>query len=147
MVHPPADSRRVGSALAAVVVVLLAGCTFTLGANTATPSPGDTDPAVRPFPTPPVSLTAENAGAYAADYEEAYRHNAILAANQDVTSTSVSCEASRIEPLDDGHRVTVQCGFSWEFEQDGAVGVADGLPYEATYRLTGGLVERVGSTL
>lgn len=130
--------RRIGT-LAVMVGVLVAGCS-------APTAPAD-GPTSRPFPDPPESLTAETAGEYVAAFEETYRYNVIVAAEDNLTSVSVGCNAVETTPIENGYRVTVNCGFTWMFESDGSAGVADGRPYNATYRVGGGLIERVNSTL
>lgn len=127
------------------LLVLVAGCTAP-GTGPVT----DGDPvSVRAFPSFPTDLTPDAAGAYAAEVEEAYRHNAILATAdvEVITSISVGCHPSTVTAVGDGYRVTVDCGFGWMFEDEGSAGVADGAPYRATYWVGGRLVERVGSTL
>lgn len=135
--------------LSVVVLVVLAGCTVPIGSQTGTPTEaGAGGPTVEPFPAFPADVTADTVGPYVAAFEEAYRHNAILSTAEGVTSISVGCSAESVAETADGYAVTVSCGFSWMFEHDGSVGVADGRPYDATYRVsTGGLTERVGSTL
>lgn len=128
------------------LLIGIAGCAAP-GGTPASPTPEF--PSQKPFPEFPAEVSAENAGEYATDFEEVYRHNSILASAREgrVESISVNCNVMDVSPSNDGFLVTVQCGFSWTFRDDGSVGVADGLPYEATYWVSGGLVERIGSTL
>lgn len=143
---PRSDHRSSALILALVAAVVLAGCTIPVGSQVG--SPTGATPTVAPFPTFPESLSVETVGAYVAAFEEAYRHNFILSSAYGVTSISVGCSPESVTPTDDGYEVTVECGFSWMFDHDGSVGVADGRPYEASYRVSsGGLTERVGSTL
>ena len=136
-----ATRRLLPAVLALAALLLIAGCVQA-------PSTGD-GVEQRPFPAPPESLTDGNVGEYTSEFEEVYRHNSIVAAQDasEITSISTACRAESITPIDGGYRVTVACGFSWMFESDGSAGVADGRPYQATYRVTGGLTERVDSTL
>lgn len=143
---PRPTHRSAALTLALASLVVLAGCTIPVGSQVGSPTGGT--PTVAPFPTFPQSLSEENVGSYVAEFEESYRHNFILSSADGVTSISVGCSAESVTATEDGYEVTVECGFSWMFEHDGSVGVADGRPYEATYRVSsGGLTERVGSTL
>lgn len=132
--------------LLVVLLIGIAGCAAPSG-TPASPTPDR--PIQQSFPPLPAEVTADNAGEYAAGFEEMYRHNSILASTREarVESISVNCNVMDVSPSNDGFLVTVQCGFSWTFRDDGSVGVADGLPYDATYWVSGGLVERIGSTL
>lgn len=144
MTPPRLRAWALPAALAALV--LLTGCTVPVGSQVGSPT-GEA-PTHEAFPEFPAALTDDNVGPYTAAFEEAYRHNFILSSADGVTSISVGCSAGSVTATDDGYKVTVECGFSWMFEHDGSVGVADGRPYEATYRVSsGGLTERVGSTL
>lgn len=114
-------------------LLLIAGCVQA-------PS-GEDVIAQRPFPEPPDSLTEDAVGEYTSEFEEVYRHNSIVAAEDEsgITSITTSCSAESITPIEGGYRVTVDCGFGWMFESDGSAGVADGRPYQATYRVTNSL--------
>ncbi|MDX1747225.1 MAG: hypothetical protein R3324_14915 [Halobacteriales archaeon] len=127
--------------LVVVTLVLVSGCAQAPSAEDGIDQ--------RPFPEPPERLTEDTVGEYTSEFEEVYRHNSIVAANDEteITSITTSCSAASITPIDGGFRVTVECGFGWMFESNGSAGVADGRPYQATYRVTNGLTERVDSTL
>lgn len=129
------------STLILVAMLAIAGCTA--------PVSDSSSPEQKPFPTYPEEVTAESAGTYAIQYEEVYRHNTILATAdvETVTSITVGCSASNVTEMDGGFRVTVGCEFGWMYTDEGSEAVADGRPYEATYWVGNGLVERIGSTL
>lgn len=129
------------------VVLVVAGLFLVTGC--AAPTNQSSTPSVQPFPEFPASVSAESAGEYASDYEEVYRHNTILATAQveTITSITVSCSPTNTTAMEDGFRVTVECGFGWMYTDEGSEAVADGRPYEATYWIGNGLVERIGSTL
>lgn len=129
----------------AVLVVaglfLLTGC--------AAPVNQSSTPSAKPFPDYPASISAENASEYASQYEEVYRHNTILATTEVETITSITtgCSPTNTTVVGDGFRITVACEFGWMYTDEGSEAVVDGRPYEATYWVGNGLVERTGSTL
>ncbi|WP_435074907.1 hypothetical protein [Halorubrum sp. HHNYT27] len=124
-----------------VGMLMIAGCTAPLS--------GSSPPEQKPFPTYPEEVTAESVGTYASQYEAVYRHNTILATAdvETVTSITAGCSARNVTEMDGGFRVTVGCEFGWTYTDEGSEAVADGRPYEATYWVGNGLVERIGSTL
>ena len=96
-------------------------------------------------PTPPATLTTGTAVASTEAAEEHHRGVAILrAAVLDVTEVSVTCTAVEVAETGDGYEVVVACGFSSEFQDGDVVGVADGVPYEATYVVDETSIGRVG---
>jgi len=98
------------------------------------------DGTARPLPRPekPETLTDFTAVAFAADYEEVRRHNLILnETNATVTRADVLREFADLTERDGAFVVDVACRYSYDFSTDGgAVGVAEGEPYTARYRLT-----------
>ena len=142
--------------LASLVVLLgLTGCLGVAGQGGSPVSPavgdgpadptGGTEPADGTTPTPPAPLTAESAAAYAVALETDYREVRILRTTTvDVTNVDVRCEPASTAASGDGYEVEVACGFSNEFRDGGAVGIADGVPYVATYLVTPDSVERLG---
>jgi hypothetical protein len=98
------------------------------------------DGAARPLPRPdkPETLTDFTTVAFAADYEEVRRHNLLLnETNATVTRADVLCEFAELTERDGAFVVDVACRYSYDFRTDGgAVGVAEGEPYTARYRIT-----------
>ena len=148
-------TRQTVTLVALLVLVALAGCVQAPGlvdgpeasgpGGQADGGPGDTSVLVDDEPERPETLTAESAAAYVVAYEEHHRRLAILqSAEVDVTDIGVVCEATDVAARGDGYEVAVDCGFWYEFEDGDAVGIADGVPYTATYVVTASSLSRVG---
>lgn len=135
-------SRSVVLPVLFVLLTLTSGCLAVGSAD---------EPPRRDEPDRPPTLTAETAGVYAAQYEETYRHNAILDSETElVREIVVGAGVVSVNGTDDGFEVVVSVGFYYTFGDDGRgnpTGIADGRPYEATYRVTETAIERVGDTL
>lgn len=92
------------------------------------------------FPEKPSPLNASNVLPYVAAYEKVRKHNELLeetsGTNVTITGTDVFCRPELVEETDDGFLVEVSCGLSYEFRLDeNVVGIADGVPYTARYRI------------
>lgn len=129
--------------LLAASLVVLAGCAGVL--------PGDDGVTEREFPERPPTVDAETAGPYVAEYEEVYRHNAIVAEETAVLQeVVVGAGVVNVTERGDGYEVVVSVGFYYTFGDDGSgepTGIADGRPYEATYLVNATDTVRLGDTL
>lgn len=177
----PSSTRRRLLALLAGSLSALGGCSLSDGggestptltpAPTATPTdppprpPAECDPhdyptpevgeaAVRPrpYPSPPESVDAESAAAFAELFETAYRHNEFLAGTDAdrLASLVVSSGAVVNEPLGDGRLVGVEGMLGSEpttpepGSDEPVVPYAD-LPFTAWYYLTDSFARRAGA--
>ena len=148
-----AMSRHPLVPLAVLALVTLGGClqvaglpeTADLGGPAAGGPAGPSSPGPDGAPEHPGTLTADTAAAYVEAYEEHHREVTVLReAEVDVTDVSVDCTATDVVATGDGYEVTVDCGFSYEFEDGDTVGIADGVPYQATYVVDESSIGRVG---
>lgn len=115
------------------------------------PEVGDTAVQPRPYPSPPDSVGAESAAAFAELFETAYRHNEFLAGTDAdrLASLLVNSTAVVNGPLGDGRLVGVEGMLGSEpttpepGSDESAVPYAD-LPFTAWYYLTDSFGRRAG---
>lgn len=130
---------------AVVVLIVLVAASGCLAVGSAT------EPPPREYPDRPDPLTADTAGVYAAQYEEAYRYNAVLDEETEVIQEIVvGAGVVSVNESGDGFEAVVSVGFYYTFGDDGTgrpTGIADGRPYEATYFVNATATRRVDDTL
>lgn len=115
-------------------------CPETLDRPAPETASGEVEPT--PYPEPPTALTVESVRSYAVAFERAYRRNAVVASNANLTDVGVDTpERVDAERTDAGVRVGIRYTYYY-FTGDE---VADSPAIDVAYLVTDRLVYRVES--
>lgn len=124
-----------------LVLAIVCLATVTIGAST-----NFDEPTPKQLPSGPENLSTKTVSAYVTEYEEVRHNNKVLSDTEEtITDLETSCSVVTVDSDQDVYVVTVECNHSYQFISGSSKGIADGAPYQITYRVWDDRIEQIGN--